>query len=215
MSEQPQEPGLGAWSDALDRLGIPGHIMGVSPLSAQFSLRGPAFTLKYETVSRGGGSVGDYIDDVPPGAVVVIDNDGRLEATVWGDILTAVAHQRGVGGTVIDGVCRDISTSLGLGYPIYSRGSYMRTGKDRVQLEAMDVPVTIGGVRIEPGDLLIGGPEGVLAVPAKEVDDVRAAAEEIEEAEDRIREEVRGGASLREARERHGYMALQAKRSNR
>ena len=79
-----------------------------------------------------GKSVGDYIDDVPTGAVVVIDNGGRLDATVWGDILTTVAHRDGVAGTVIDGVCRDVGRSIELGYPIFARANTMRTGKDRV-----------------------------------------------------------------------------------
>ena len=94
------------------------------------------------------GTVGDYIDDVPAGAVVVLDNAGRDDATVWGDILTDIAHRRGIAGTVIDGICRDVALSLSLQYPIYSKGSWMRTGKDRVQVEATQVPVTIGKARV-------------------------------------------------------------------
>jgi len=70
----------------------------------------------------------------------VLDNGGRENATVWGDILTWVAHRRGVAGTVIDGACRDTHLSLELGYPIFSRSYSMRTGKDRVQVEAMNGP---------------------------------------------------------------------------
>ena len=58
--------------------------------------------------------MGDYIDDVEPGQIVVIDNDGRMDATVWGDILTLVADRKKIGGTVIDGVCRDIDRSIEL-----------------------------------------------------------------------------------------------------
>jgi regulator of RNase E activity RraA len=54
--------------------------------------------------------VGDYIDDVPPGSVIVLDNGGRDNATVWGDILTEVAHNKGIAGTLIDGVNRDART---------------------------------------------------------------------------------------------------------
>jgi hypothetical protein len=67
-----------------------------------------------------GKSVGDCIDDVTPGQVVAIDNGGRLDATVRGDILTTVAHRNGIAATAIDGVCRDVR-SLELGYPIASR----------------------------------------------------------------------------------------------
>ena len=65
---------------------------------------------------------------MPVGEIVVIDNAGRSDATVWGDILTFVAHRRCVGGTVIDGHCRDIALSLELDYPIFSRGCGDRGG---------------------------------------------------------------------------------------
>ena len=79
------------------------------------------------------------LDDVAPGAVVVIDNGGRLDATVWGDILTWFASARGIAGTVIDGVSRDYDRAAELSYPIFSRGTYMRTGKDRVQVAAIEI----------------------------------------------------------------------------
>src|SRR4029077_10427230 len=126
-------------SDALDRLGISGQCLGIKPLDHRFRMTGRAFTLLYGPAGSPPGTVGDYIDDVPPGGIVVLDNGGREDATVWGDILTEIAHRRGLGGTVIDGICRDVSLCIDLGYPVYSRGHWMRTGKDRVQVEAMDV----------------------------------------------------------------------------
>src|SRR5579872_2592578 len=91
-------------SDALDKLGIQSQVPKILPLMPAFRLCGPAYTLRYEPVGASGGTVGDFIDDVDPRQVVVLDNGGRLDCTVWGDILTTVAHRRGVGGTVIDGV---------------------------------------------------------------------------------------------------------------
>ena len=196
-------------SDALDRLGIAGHALGIAPLDRRFRLAGRAWTLRYGPVGSDRGSVGDYIDDLGPGDVVVLDNQGRLDATVWGDLLTSTAHRRGVAGTVIDGVCRDVDRSLTLGYPVFARGNWMRTGKDRVRVEATGVPVSIGGIRVEPGDLLLGDGDGLVAVPAARVDEVLAAAEEIERAEDAIRAAVENGTSLREARRTAGYHDLQ------
>ena len=83
-------------SDALDRLGIVGQCLGIAPLdpgSASLAARLPCATGRPGLVERG--NVGDYIDDVPPGDIVVLDNAGRLDCTVWGDILTAVASRRG------------------------------------------------------------------------------------------------------------------------
>src|SRR5919198_6402756 len=152
-------------SDALDRLGMAGQAFGITPLDRAFRLAGRAYTVRTMPVSAPGASVGDYIDDVPPDSIVVLDNSGRLDATVWGDILTIMAHRRGIGGTVIHGVCRDSVRSLELGFPIFSRGVYMRTGKDRVRADGYNVPVSLGEVRVEPGDLLVGDADGVLVVP--------------------------------------------------
>lgn len=198
-------------SDALDRLGIPGQCQRIKPLDPKFSLVGRAYTLRYGPAGQPPGTVGDYIDDVPVGAIVVLDNAGREDATVWGDILTDIAHRRGIAGTVIDGICRDATLSLTLGYPIYSRGSWMRTGKDRVQVEATQVPVNIGHARVSPGDLLRGDADGVVAIPRALEDEVLTAAEEIDAAESRIRDAVRSGLRLDEARQKFKYHQLQSR----
>lgn len=69
-------------SDALDKLVIAGQCLGIKPLNQSFRLSGRAFTLGYAPAGPGG-AVGDFIDDVPEGAVIVIDNGGRPDATVW------------------------------------------------------------------------------------------------------------------------------------
>ncbi|MEQ8349281.1 MAG: RraA family protein [Sneathiellaceae bacterium] len=198
-------------SDALDRLGIAGQCHRLMPVFAGLSICGPAFTLRYQPIGIHGGTVGDFIDDVPPGAVVAIDNGGRTDCTVWGDILTFVAAKRGVAGTVINGICRDVDRSREMGYPLFTAGHWMRTGKDRVHLVATNEPVDLGGVLVAAGDILLGDDNGVVAVPAERLDEVTTIAAGIEAAEDRIREAVAGGASLREARRQHGYHALQSR----
>lgn len=199
-------------SDAMDRLGIAGQCFGIMPLDRSFRLLGRAWTLRYGPVGQEAGTVGDYIDDLGPNDVVVLDNQGRLDATVWGDLLTSTGSRRKVAGTVIDGVCRDIDRSIELKYPIFARGNWMRTGKDRVRVEATQVPVSIGGVRIEPGDYLLGDGDGVVAVPASRVDEVVLAAREIHDAEEHIRNAVGQGKDLRQAREEYGYHKLQTRR---
>lgn len=204
--------GTSAVSDALDRLGIAGQCAGIMPLDRSFRLAGRAWTLRYGPVGEDPGTVGDYIDDLGPGDVVVLDNRGRLDATVWGDLLTTTASRRGVSGTVIDGVARDVDRSITLRYPIFSRGNWMRTGKDRVRVEEVGGPVSVGGVRVTPGDLLLGDGDGVVAVPADRIGEVIAVAEEIERAEEAIRRAIAEGASLRQAREAVGYHTLQRRR---
>jgi 4-hydroxy-4-methyl-2-oxoglutarate aldolase len=198
-------------SDALDKLGIAGQCLGIKPLDPQFRLVGRAFTLAYAPVGNPRGTVGDYIDDVPVGQVIVIDNGGRENATVWGDILTYCAHRQKLGGTVIDGACRDTHLARELGYPIYSRSYSMRTGKDRVQLEQTQVVVTIGQARITPGDILRGDSDGVLAIPRAHEDEVLKVAEAIDAAESQIRTALDRGMRLDAARIQQNYHTLQRK----
>ena len=198
-------------SDALDRHGVAGQCHRIKPLDSTFRLAGRAYTLRYGPAGKPPGTVGDYIDDVPQGAVVVLDNSGRDDATVWGDILTEIAHRRGIAGTVIDGICRDVALCLSLGYPVFARGHWMRTGKDRVQVEATQVPVNIGNARVCPGDLLRGDADGILVIPTDFEERVLATAEEIEATEARIREAVRGGLRLDNAREQFRYHHLQSR----
>lgn len=199
-------------SDALDRLGIAGQCLNIKPLDHKFRLAGRAFTVLYGPAGKPAGTVGDYIDGVAPGSVVVLDNGGRENATVWGDILTWVAQRRGVAGTVIDGACRDTHLCRELNYPIYSRSYSMRTGKDRVQVEGINVVVNIGDARVSPGDLLRGDADGVLVIPHQHEDAVLTAAEEIDAVEQQIRAFINEGKTLAEARRQLGYHQLQTRR---
>jgi 4-hydroxy-4-methyl-2-oxoglutarate aldolase len=201
-----------AISDAMDRLGIAGQCLNIKPLDPRFRLTGRAFTILYGPAGSPPGTVGDYIEDVPPGGVVVLDNGGRENATVWGDILTWVANRRGVAGTVIDGACRDTHLARELGYPIYSRSYSMRTGKDRIQVEAMGGPVNIGDARVHQGDILRGDGDGVVAIPQAHEDAILTNAEQIDAAESEIRRLVNEGNTLTEARKQLGYHNLQTKR---
>jgi len=201
-----------AVSDALDRFGIKGGCEGIKPLFYGIKNAGFAVTLKYLPVSLAGESVGDYIDDIAETSMLALANNGRLDCTIWGGILTVVAKKRNISGTVIDGVCRDIETVNELEYPLWSRGYFMVTGKDRVGLAGFNVPVSIGKVRVNPDDLIFGDDSGVVVIPNAKITEVLEVALNIEEAEEKIVESVNSGLSLREAREKYNYHKLQSKR---
>jgi regulator of RNase E activity RraA len=210
--EQFRSLSTSAVSDAMDRLGIRGQCLGLKPLDPRtMRLCGRAFTVQMTPAETPAGSVGDYIDDVVAGQVVVLDNQGRQNATVWGDILTAIAHRMRVAGTVIDGNCRDARLALELNYPIFTRGWSMRTGKDRVQLQSVNVPINIGDARVCAGDIMLGDADGVLGIPQKHEQRLLEIAREIETAENAIRAAVEGGMTLREARTKFKYHSLQTR----
>ncbi len=197
-------------SDALDKLRISGQCLGIKPRDHNFRLAGRAYTILYGPLDADNpGTVGDFIDKLDEGTVVVIDNGGREDATVWGDILTYLADKKGLAGTVIDGACRDVHLCLKLGYPIYSRSYSMRTGKDRVQVDGEQVPVNIGDARVLPGDLIRGDADGVVCIPASREDEVLDVAEKIDAAENQIRKYLELGKTITEARAQMKYHSLQ------
>lgn len=197
-------------SDALDKLGLPGQCLDIAPLGNYSTvIVGPAFTVQYVTASVPPGTVGDFIDEVAPGDVMVIDNRGRTDCTVWGDIMTQYAGQRQIAATVIDGVCRDVNRALGDGYPIFSRGRFMRTGKDRVQVQAVNQPVSIGTSRVCARDIVVADANGVVIVPRDRAVEVAACARQIEAVEADIRALITQGKTLKDARAALGYHSLQ------
>jgi regulator of RNase E activity RraA len=199
-------------SDALDKLGIPGQAYNIMPLANyEGATVGPAFTVRYVPASSPPGSVGDFIDDVAIGDVVVIDNGGRIDCTVWGDIMTQYAGLRGIAGTVIDGVCRDVNRAIDENYPVFTAGRWMRTGKDRVQVGGVNESIGIGKVRVQPRDIVVADANGVVIVPRDRAREVAEIARKIEASEDGIRKLIAGGASIAEAREKLGYHTLQRK----
>jgi regulator of RNase E activity RraA len=128
-----------------------------------------------------------------------------------GGIMTEIAAVRGIAGTVINGVCRDVSACLAQNYPLFSRGCFMRTGKDRVRLAAVGEPVTVSGIQIHPGTLICADADGVVAVPAAAAGRIIETAERVERIESDIVAAVRAGNTLRAARETFGYHTLQTR----
>lgn len=201
-----------AVSDALDRLGLPGQCLDIAPLANYQGVTvGPAFTVQYVSASTPPGTVGDFIDEVEPGDVVVIANGGRTDCTVWGDIMTQYSLARGIAGTVIDGVCRDVNKAFGEGYPLFTRGRFMRTGKDRVEVVAQNQPVSIGGARVCARDIVVADANGVVVVPRERATDVAECARRIDAIEAQIREQIANGKTLKQARAALGYHDLQRK----
>jgi regulator of RNase E activity RraA len=199
-------------SDAMDKLGLHGQALGIAPLADYaHPVVGPAFTVRYVPATVPPGTVGDFIDDVAEGDVVVIDNDGRTDCTVWGDIMTQYAGLRRIAATVIDGVCRDVSKALGDGYPLFTAGRFMRTGKDRVQVESVNTTIAVGTVRVASRDIVVADANGVVIVPRSLAREVAETARQIEVVESAIRERIAKGATIREARAELGYHTLQRK----
>jgi regulator of RNase E activity RraA len=197
-------------SDANDKLGLPAcGLYHVRPVVPGRTCCGQAFTVHYVPCGTVKGTVGDFLDDVEPGQVVVIDNSGRDYCTVWGDIMSLDANLKKIAGTVIDGVCRDVPAIAKIGYPIFSKGAYMVTGKDRVYVDAVECPVSVSGVQVNPGDLIMADDSGAISIPFERAEEVLKIAEGIAVTEKEIEDLVKQGVPLKEARVKTGYHSLQ------
>jgi 4-hydroxy-4-methyl-2-oxoglutarate aldolase len=136
-----------------------------------------------------------YVAD--PGTVLVVEVNRGYEGGYWGEIMTLAARQRRIAGLVIDGCVRDADSIEKLGFPVFSRGLSVR-GTDKQGGGHINVPILIGDITINPGDLVLGDRDGVIIVPAREAALAMEAAQKREAKEDQIKRDLLAGKSTLE-----------------
>lgn len=124
----------------------------------------------------------DLIDEAAPGSVIVIAIDGgQPDVAVWGGLMTAGAVANGHAGAVLDGSVRDLTEiRRDYGFPVYARDVSPGTTLGRYKTVASQVPVTVGGIEVHPGDIVVGDVDGVVVVPRDRADEVLKMALEID-----------------------------------
>jgi regulator of RNase E activity RraA len=178
-------------ADALWGLGVSGHMDHEIKPFMKVKIVGPAVTVREEpTTERIPPSHAlELIDNSPAGSVIVIAIDGFRDVAVWGGLMTAGAVVNGIEGAVLDGGVRDVEEiERDFGFPVFSRSICPATTVGRFKTVAANEPINVGGVTVNPGDLIVGDRDGVIVVPAKLVEEVLKAAQDIE---DREREQTR------------------------
>ncbi|EEA01586.1 Dimethylmenaquinone methyltransferase [Burkholderia sp. H160] len=155
----------------------------IKPVAPGFRICGAAFTVH----SPGGDNLWLHraILAAKPGDVLVVYANGAYDHGYWGEVMTTAAKVRGLAGLVIDGCVRDADLLEQIGFPVFSRGLSIRgTGKDYGAIGWLNAPVLLGNTTVEPGDLIVGDRDGVVAVPRARASEVvaKAAQREIDEA---------------------------------
>lgn len=135
---------------------------------------GPAFTVKAPPGDNL--MVHKAIDMAAPGDVIVVDAGGNLDHAIIGEIMSSLAAKRGVAGLVIDGAIRDRDEIAASDFPVYARGVTHR-GPYKDGPGEINVPVSIGGMVVHPGDYVVGDGDGVLAISRDVIEEVLRAAE--------------------------------------
>jgi regulator of RNase E activity RraA len=198
----------GAITDVLDRGGYLQQTLPASirPLREGMRLAGPAFPVEgrprpgvgYDESIR---TVLAMLGEVPAGHVVVYQTHDVSSAHL-GELSVTSLKGRGCAGAVIDGGCRDVEYILREDFPVFSRYTTPQDCVGRWEVVAVDSAVTIGGVRVAPGDYVVADQDGVVVIPAEVVETVLAEAEQLVGTESEIRRAVRDGVLPLEAYER-------------
>ena len=186
-----------AVSDALDTLGMAGATVGVRalwPASAPVVGRARTITAGPRQSDRPAGHIAAAaIDAAGAGDVLVIANEGRLDVSCFGGLLTLAASARGISGVVIDGACRDIAESEELGFPVFGRAVVPVSARGRIVQLAMGEAIPFAGVTVDQGDYVIADTNGVVFIPDAEIDKVLGLAERIVAREAAMADAVRAG----------------------
>ncbi len=168
----------------------------IKPVSPEFGLSGSAVTVH----SPPGDNLWLHraLVVAQPGDVLVVYVDGVYDHGYWGEIMSTAAKARRLGGLVIDGCVRDGAILGKVGFPVFARGLCIRgTGKDFAARGWINHPLLVGDVTVEPGDLIVGDTDGVVAIPRARVGEVldKSKAREEKEAET-MRQLVAGTTSI-------------------
>ncbi len=203
-------PYTGAVTDILDEIGLTGQVL---PYEIQcfvpgWTLAGRALTILGQPSSK---SDPDEVyipflrmlGDIKPGDVLVSQPNDSVSAHL-GELSSETAKYRGARGAVIDGGARDTEYMHRLEFPVFYRYTTPSDILGRWEMVDYNVPVTIGNVKVRPGDYVLGDRDGVVIIPQDAADEVIAKAEEVVHTEDLVRKAILEGSHPVDAYEKYG-----------
>jgi 4-hydroxy-4-methyl-2-oxoglutarate aldolase len=165
----------------------------IKPMDPSFAIAGPAFTVH----SPPGDNLWLHraIAIANPGDVLVVFTENVYEHGYWGEIMSTAANAAKLGGLVIDACVRDGALLGKGGFPVFARGLCIRgTGKDFAARGWLNHPLLVGDITVEPGDLIVGDTDGVVAIPRGRVEEVVQKSREREDKEAETMRQLTAGA---------------------
>ena len=145
----------------------------------------------------------EFIDSVSAGEIVVIATGRSNKTAFWGELFSAAAKARGALGMITDGNIRDTDKILAVDFPVYSISHRPLDYRGRMKVTEVQSTVTIEGVAIHPGDLLMADNDGVVVIPREIEDEVLSAARTRVMTESTVLSELQAGSTLREVWDKH------------
>lgn len=190
--------------DILDQMGLYHQFLpqAVRPLTEDMKLAGFAMPVLmidvYGEQRKPFGLLTEALDDLQEDEVYLASG-GDMRCAYWGELLTATAKKRRAAGAVVNGWHRDTPQVLEQNWPVFSRGCYAQDSSVRTQVVNYRCAIEIGGVWVEPGDLIFGDMDGVLAVPKAHVERVVEEALKKARGEKEVRNAIERGMTATEA----------------
>jgi len=188
-------------SDALDFLGLPGSTYGIRPLWECPKIVGRASTIQLGPKKDEKPTVhliSPVIDAIKTDDRILVIAGGLEGISCWGDILANAARGKGIRGSVIDGMSRDIEGSESIHYPVFGRGVTMISARNRVVQYSSGEPVNFAGVTVCEDDYVIADRCGTVFVEAARIEAVIAFGERIARRQHGMVEAVRAGRPVSE-----------------
>ncbi|MBT3360180.1 MAG: RraA family protein [Rhodospirillales bacterium] len=181
----------------------------IRPLLPTMKVAGPVFTIRARLRHFDDGvdpryKQMDMLDAIFPECVIVIEPGDDDAASHWGELMSNVAIKQGATGAVIHGGLRDAAQVIDLGFPVFTKYFTPATAAYRSQITDFGVPLLIGGVRVAPGDFVLGDIDGVVVIPGEVVDEVIEKAESVRDREHKVRDLLQEGGNIRELFEKYG-----------
>lgn len=199
-------------ADVLDGLGCRANSLppNVRPLKPDWKLLGRAATLS--CVSVASEPARPYavelacIDALKPGDVLVATTNGDQKSSLWGELLSTASRAHGATGVVLDGLTRDATKIIAMDFPVFATGFSPLDSKGRMDAVSHGQPIRIGDCVIRPGDYVFGDIDGVVIIPADLADKALPRALEKVTGENKVREELARGRSVREVFDEYGIL---------
>jgi regulator of RNase E activity RraA len=199
-------------ADCLDRRGARAQVLQprIRPLYAAASLAGYAATVHCVEVDAVPTRREDWyrgeleaVDLLQPGDVMVVST---CQASYWGELLATASRYRGARGIVADAYTRDTLALIEMRFPTFTAGIHCADALGRIDVDAVGVTISCGGVEVVPGDLVLGDHDGVVVVPSALAEEVIGLAEEKAAGENLVREKLAEGMPVSEAFRTYGVI---------
>lgn len=136
------------------------------------------------------------LDQMEKGDVLVLTVRGEYNCAILGELMATAILSKGGTGAVLDGMARDLRVVREMKFPLVYRGHLPNTSKGRAEVNECKIPIIIDGVTVNYGDYIFGDIDGTVVIPENLIDEVVEKAMEIEASENKVRDQLKAGASL-------------------